>query len=326
MNSKIYVSPQDKSPLLESEGGFTALDGSIFPIIRVGAFSIPNFVDTNDSFDLETYSSIYDHKRSVEFYSNFKEWLFETFGEAEQEFRLKIMKKIIQGDEKRILITGCGLGDDVLPALELTNFNAHVYATDLSSTMLLHTAKTFGKYENNLSFSVCDACKLPFCDNYFDAVFHFGGINLFDNIEQAINEMIRVVSPAGRVGFGDESVAPWLRQLDYGKIAITNNSLWSALPPLDKLPFEAINVKLEWILGNCFYFISFLKNQEGPRMNIDIPHKGIRGGSMRTRYYGVLEGVSTETKERVLYEAKKRNMSISKFTENALQHFFVGES
>lgn len=322
MNSKMYVSPKDKSALIENKDSLTAIDGSVFPITRVGNFFIPNFVGTNDSAYLETNAS-YDHKDSIEFYSNSKEWLFQTFEEDEQEFRLQIMKKIIQGNERRILITGCGLGDDISSVLELTNFKAHIYTTDLSSTMLLHTAKTFGQYQNNLSFSVCDACELPFGDNYFDAVFHFGGINLFDNIEQAINEMSRVVCPGGRVGFGDEAVAPWLRKLDYGKIAITNNKLWSSLPPLDKLPFEALDVKLEWVLGNCFYFITFTKNQDGPHMNIDIPHKGVRGGSMRTRYYGVLEGVSIETKERVLSEAKKRNISISKFTENALQCFLA---
>src|SRR3546814_8144504 len=60
----------------------------------------------------------------------------------------------------------------------------------------------------NLFFSVSDACHLPFEDRFFDAAFHFGGINLFDDVEGAIGEMNRVVKPGGRVVFGDEGIGP----------------------------------------------------------------------------------------------------------------------
>ena len=71
-----------------------------------------------------------------------------------------------------------------------------------------------------------DALSLPYCDNYFDAVYHFGGINLFGNIRLAISEMERVCKLGGQVMFGDESVAMHLRDSDYGKMFIHNNSLW----------------------------------------------------------------------------------------------------
>jgi ubiquinone/menaquinone biosynthesis C-methylase UbiE len=318
---KEYVSPIDKSLLIENDNILSTTSGGSFPIIKAGDYLIPNFVNQDNEVNLNMNTAVYDHEHSVEVYNNFKEWLFSTFGEKEHDFRLNIMKKVINGSEKKILITGCGLGDDIMAALELSNFKAQIYVSDLSKTMVLHAAKSFDKYKNLLSFSICDGCKLPFSDNYFDAAFHFGGINLFDDIELAISEMTRVVRPSGAVGFGDESVAPWLRDTDYGKMIITNSKFWSALTPIEMLPFEATDVKLEWVLGNSFYFISFLKKQDGPYMNIDIPHKGTRGGSMRTRYYGTLEAVSSSLKERVIAEAKHRDMSVHAFMERALSDF-----
>src|SRR3546814_5164791 len=78
----------------------------------------------------------------------------------------------------------------------------------------------------NLFFSVSDACHLPFEDRFFDAAFHFGGINLFEDVEGAIGEMNRVVKPGGRVVFGDEGIGPWLRDTEFGRIVVNNNPLW----------------------------------------------------------------------------------------------------
>ena len=45
---------------------------------------------------------------------------------------------------------------------------------------------------------------LPFADNSFDALYHFGGINLFNDPQKAISEFIRVVKKDGIVSWGDE--------------------------------------------------------------------------------------------------------------------------
>ena len=45
---------------------------------------------------------------------------------------------------------------------------------------------------------------LPFAENSFDALFHFGGVNLFNEPERAIHEFVRVVKNGGIVSWGDE--------------------------------------------------------------------------------------------------------------------------
>ena len=85
-------------------------------------------------------------------------------------------------------------------------------------------------------FFVGNATRLPFEDNYFDAAFHFGGLNLFADKAAAIKEMARVVKVGGRVVFGDESLAPWLRSTTYGKILMNSNSIYRSETPIELLP------------------------------------------------------------------------------------------
>jgi ubiquinone/menaquinone biosynthesis C-methylase UbiE len=48
---------------------------------------------------------------------------------------------------------------------------------------------------------------LPFASETFDAVFHFGGVNLFNEPEKAVCEFVRVAKKGGMVAWGDEGFA-----------------------------------------------------------------------------------------------------------------------
>jgi ubiquinone/menaquinone biosynthesis C-methylase UbiE len=49
---------------------------------------------------------------------------------------------------------------------------------------------------------------LPFQNDSFDAVFHFGGINLFNDPQKALEEFVRVTKKGGLVAWGDEGFSP----------------------------------------------------------------------------------------------------------------------
>lgn len=83
--------------------------------------------------------------------------------------------------------------------------SANVVAVDLSMNMLLEFKKN-----NNLENTVLvctDAHDLPFADESFDALFHFGGINLFNDPSVALKEFVRVVKKGGMIAWGDEQMA-----------------------------------------------------------------------------------------------------------------------
>jgi SAM-dependent methyltransferase len=289
----VYVSPLTGESLRETEAGLVGSDGSCYRYLKGwNDTKIPDFVCSEDLGETGKKSlEMYNQAASVQQYRNFLKWLFDTFREDEADFRRRLLQKAKIQPGDRVLITGCGLGDDLPFAVESVGRDGEVYAQDLSAQMVLAASmEILPAYPNSaINFSVSDAAHLPFSEDFFDAAYHFGGINLFDDIGLAIREMERVVKTGGRVVFGDEGVAPWLKNRSYGRIAINNNSLWRLDPPLDLLPEKVIGVELTWVLGNCFYVISFEVSDTGPYINLDIPHKSPRGGSMRTRYFGTLD-------------------------------------
>ena len=101
-------------------------------------------------------------------------------------------------------------------------------------------------------------------------------------------------------------------------MVIANNPLWAAQAPIDLLPEHATDVHISWVLGNCFYIIDFQVSDSGPKINVDIMHKGRRGGSMRTRYLGQLEGVTEQSKKFVLEDAAKRGISVHEWLESVI--------
>jgi ubiquinone/menaquinone biosynthesis C-methylase UbiE len=75
-------------------------------------------------------------------------------------------------------------------------------ALDLSMGMLQQCRKRNTKL--NIELIHANAQYLPFADDSFDALFHFGGINLFNDPQKAISEFVRVVKKDGIVSWGDE--------------------------------------------------------------------------------------------------------------------------
>ncbi len=135
------------------------------------------------------------------------------------------------------------------------------------------------------------------------------------NRSAAIAEMARVVRDKGLVMIVDEGVAPWLRESDYGRMMIQNNALWTANPPLDELPIDSVNVRVTWLLENCFYLLEFSKDADFPDVDIDVEHIGQRGGTVRSRFYGALEGVSPESRAKARSQALAHGMSDSQYLE-----------
>lgn len=227
----------------------------------------------------------YNSENSIEHYKNFLNWLIKTFKTNNKKLREDLFKNIKFKKNQKILITGVGNGDDVdFLIKKKKNLGLKIYIQDLSEKFITHCYKRFHKH-NNIFFNLSNANHLPFKDNVFDHTYHFGGINLFGNIRKSINEMFRVTKDLGSINFGDEGVANWLRNTVYAEMVINNNKLWNRKIPLNYLPFNSSDVKIRWLLGNCFYFINIKKNNKFPNVNFKVKHKSPRGGSIYSRYF-----------------------------------------
>ena len=78
--------------------------------------------------------------------------------------------------------------------------------------------------------------------------------------------------------------------MNEGKSLITNNTLYIHKPPHKSVPKNIKDVNLTWLINNCYYVISFIKTLKDWTYNMDLEHKGTRGGTIRSRHFGTLEG------------------------------------
>ena len=311
-----FCEPVTYQRLERSSEGFRNAQGTLYPYIdtarKVVDFIKPVALTELEHANLKTYNS----ENATDIYRNFLTWLFKSFSQTEKDFREQLLSNLSLKKGMKVLVTGCGLGEDIPLIMDLIGPGGELHAQDLSKSMVKTASDVHS--DANLYFSVSSANFLPHPARYFDAVFHFGGINLFGDVQKAIAELERVCKIGGRVVFGDEGIAPHLRGTQYADIAINNIKLWESLPPLHLLPTNALNIELKFILGNCFYLLAFTPSDGFPRMNIDVVHKGLRGGSARTRYFGKIEGVREQSKEKLMEVAKKRGVSVHDLLEEII--------
>jgi len=265
----------------------------------------------------------YAQANAAEVHDNALRWVFATFQTDEQRLRERLVARIGLRRGDRVLVTGAGAGNDLPYLVRALVGQGDIYAQDIAKEMLLAGVSRyqaeFATSGVGLHFSASDASHLPFADGFFDAAYHFGGINLFPDIPMGIAEMNRVVKPGGNIVVGDEGLAPWMVDTELGRMLVTNNALYACSAPLSALPPTARAVKLSWELSNCFYVIEFQASTEPLPVDIDVPHVGKRGGTIRSRYFGRMEGVDPALRDRIYQEAEKRGMSRVAFLESALR-------
>jgi ubiquinone/menaquinone biosynthesis C-methylase UbiE len=215
----------------------------------------------------------------------------------EDQTRRDLAKLLELKPSSRVLEIACGTGRDSVWIAAHLGPEAEFYLQDITPAML---AQCQGKLKTStvpIECVVANACFLPFPDNYFDAVFSFGGLGVFGDIKRSFREMVRVGKVGAKVVAGDESMPQWLYESEFGRILLDNNPLFKNPIPLDCLPVEARNVVVRYVLNGLYYVIEFAVGEGEPKADFDLVIPGRRGGTLRTRYHGRLEGVTPETKK-----------------------------
>ena len=289
----------------------------------------PKYIDKNTNIPVFKNQEINLNEFSItnaaEIHDNALKWLFDTHKVNEEDLRRDMISRLNLKKGDKVLMTATGAGNDLKYIMEQIGPTGTLYAQDYAKEMLFaayeRSKKELDLNKLNIEFSVNDATDLPFDDESFDATFHFGGINLYNDVKKGIDEMHRVTKKGGKVVFGDEGLAHWLKKTEIGKALIVNNKLYDLEPPLEMLPHSAVDVKLTWVINNCFYLIEYTKNENEWDVNIDIKHVGKRGGSIRTRFYGALEGIDPELKENFYEKLSKEGRSRVDTIENLIKSY-----
>ncbi len=220
---------------------------------------------------------------------------FQTFCEKEEVVRENMTDKLKLLSNSRVLEIGGGDGRGAQYIVKRIP-KGKLYFQELSPSFMLKAFDRLVGHKDNIEFSIANASYLSFPDNYFDSALHFGGINTFSEIKRCLHELVRVVKPGGKVVVGDEGIGPWLRDTEFGKIMINSNPLIGYTVPIELIPVESREVKIEWIMMGAFFVIEFVVGEGEPKANYHIPIPSERGGDHWSRYYGNLEGITDETK------------------------------
>jgi ubiquinone/menaquinone biosynthesis C-methylase UbiE len=329
---QVYVCPVSHSPLSVSgagsarseeitEGELVSETGQRYSVRQgVPIFLPAEMLSASEQQTQAEYDASAEQK-----YDAAVDWLFQSFYENEDEVREHMIDLLRLTPDAKVLEIGSGTGRDSFRIARRVGERGEFFAQDLSEQMVLKTRarleaeNTRAGLSSSIYYFVSTARLLPFPDRFFDAVFHFGGFNNFSEPKTTLAEMTRIVKQDGHVVFGDEALPPWLEGTEFGEMIITNNPLFKHKVPLDSLPENAREVTLRWILGGCFYLIDFKVGDGPPQTDMDLPHKGWRGGTLRTRYYGQLEGVTPEARELAIKAARARGVSLHEWLDTLVK-------
>jgi ubiquinone/menaquinone biosynthesis C-methylase UbiE len=297
-------------------GTLLADDGATFRIED----GVPNFVDPARLSTVEAETRAEYERVAAGVYDAAVDWQFAALREDENAVREGTIDMLHLAPGQSVLEIGCGTGrDSARLARRIPGGLLHMQ--DLSPAMVHRCAGRMSTLAApcTLEYTVSSVLALPFADGAFDAVFHFGGFNQFGDLRRGAAEMTRVTKPGGRIVIGDEAVAPWLKGTEFEAIVTTNNPLFRADAPLDALPEGARDVTVRWIMANCFYVIGFTRGDGPPPLDLDLPHQGWRGGTMRSRYFGRLEGVTVEAKALAAEAARAAGVSVHEWLDRVVK-------
>lgn len=118
----------------------------------------------------------------------------------DKTWRKKTAKAVAKDQPKTILDLATGTADLAI-ALAKYNPQAHIIGVDISEKMLEIGKTKIAKQglDNQIDLRLGDAAALPFESQFFDAVTVAFGVRNFENLQQGLSEICRVLKPNGQV-------------------------------------------------------------------------------------------------------------------------------
>lgn len=122
-------------------------------------------------------------------------------GGGEEHFRREYLRELEVPEGGRVLEVSIGTGAN----LHYLQARAAYFGLDLSWGMLRRCQRNLRRWHVEAELILGNAEELPLRDESFDAVFHVGGINVFNDRARALCEMTRVAKPGTKIVIVDET-------------------------------------------------------------------------------------------------------------------------
>ena len=268
-----YVCPKTKTELELSEDGKTLTNTSLqqplsYEVNNIVDLTFPKELFEQDRKEQMAYNDAYQR------YDRGVTWVFESLNSDEQENREKMCSLLHLKPGMKVLEVGAGTGKDSELIIKAIAPNGEAYLSDLSPKMLQLAKQRLQPDGVTVNYFIANGTYLPFEDETFDAVFHFGGINTFAERKEAFLEFSRVAKVGARIVVGDESVAPWLRNEPTYQTLMKANPMFADEVPFEDLPKNIDNFELHWIFGFGYYVMGYNKTNDKPEVNVNLQIPG----------------------------------------------------
>lgn len=177
-------------------------------------------------------------------------------GGREARYRQEYLQAVEIQAGNRVLEVSIGTGAN----LRYLPMEAQYFGVDISWGMLRQCQRNLRKWQREAELLLGNAEALPLQDQTFDAVFHVGGINVFDDRAAALREMIRVAKAGTKVVIVDETVKlvealtwiPGVRRL----LEVYRDRF---SPPVALVPTDMRDLQVKEIMGGKLYCLTFRK-------------------------------------------------------------------
>ncbi len=310
----VLCDPVTRQSLSLKDGKLISGSGTEYEIHH----QIPDLVFITDQEKNQYALELFKEKANI--YDEHQHLSFETFCCKEEDVRNQLISRLnLNRGAMKVLELNAGTGRDTVLIQKKLSEDSKLYAQDISLDMLQVLKSKFNEGEVYLTQSNAEA--LPYKSNSFDAVYSFGGVGMetYSDTRRQMQEICRVAKKGAKVVIGGLGMAEWLKESEFGRILINHNAHYKNRFNLAALPVDARNVSISWILNGAGFCLEFEVGEGEPDADFDFAIPGVRGGTLRTRYYGKMEGVSPETK-RLVHEAREKlGISMYDFLNRTLQ-------
>lgn len=173
--------------------------------------------------------------------------------------RIRLLRALPIRPGETVLDHCTGPGANLPTLAQQVGPTGRLVGMDLSGAALDRAVARIRRRRLDVELHQADAFALPYADETFDAVVHYGAVSEFGaRTRLAIDEMLRVTKRGGLVVLLDEGLEPHRRGGWWGRLLIWGSAVFAAHPPLDALP-QGIACEVRWVMRGMFYEMRFRK-------------------------------------------------------------------
>ncbi len=195
--------------------------------------------------------------------ARFYDWIAALTGVMQGVSGAEVQRDLIARLDLRsgcaVLETAAGTGSNLKVIAEQMGEQLTTFGLDLSPRTLTRAARRLRDFRPPPELVVGNTAHLPFADNVFHAVLDGYGTKYYSDKGRAIREMLRVVKPGGKVVITDLGLPPEKPRSFRQRLLLLWIPGFADGSPIDLIPDDVKELKLEWDAHETAYTIEFRK-------------------------------------------------------------------